>query len=67
MSLRQKMFRLVIWKFLVFIIFLSGFDAAVDETSPSAPLAQPPPLSRGDFGMSVRFMLDEQSTMSREQ
>ncbi len=38
MSLRQKMFRLVIWKFLVFIIFLSGFDAAVDETSPSAPL-----------------------------
>ena len=37
------------------------------ETSPSAPLAQPPPLSRGGFGMSVRFMLDEQSTMSREQ
>ena len=37
------------------------------ETSPSAPLAQPPPLSRGGFGMSVRFMLNKQSTMSREQ
>ena len=61
MSLRQKMFRLVIWQFLVFIILLSGFDAAVDETSPSAPLAQPPPLSRGGFGMSVKFPLNEQS------
>ena len=61
MSLRQKMFRLAIWQFLVFIIFLSGFDAAVGETSPSAPLAQPPPLSRGGFGMSVKFPLNEQS------
>ena len=52
---------------MVFIIFLSGFDAAVGETSPSAPLAQPPPLSRGGFGMSVKFPLNEQSTMSREQ
>ena len=52
---------------MAFIIFPFGFDAAVGETSPSAPLAQPPPLSRGGFGMSVRFMLDEQSTMSREQ
>ena len=31
------------------------------ETSPSAPLAQPPPLSRGGFGMSVKFPLNEQS------
>ena len=61
MSLRQKMFRLVIWQFLVFVILLSGFDAAVGETSTSAPLAQPPPLSRGGFGMSVKFPLNEQS------
>ena len=46
---------------MVFIVFLSGFDAAVDETSPSAPLAQPPPLSRGGFGMSVSFRLNKQS------
>ena len=30
-------------------------------TSPSAPLAQPPPLSRGGFGISAKFPLNEQS------
>ena len=52
---------------MVFVILLSGFDAAVDETSPSAPLAQPPPLSRGGFGVPVSFRLNKQSTMSQEQ
>ena len=61
----RKCFDLSYGNFWYLLFFLSGFDAAVDETSLSAPLAQPPPLSRGGFGIPENFPSSPEAPLGR--